>query len=183
MDDLTNGMKKISIKLKMPTEEQHNAQLRKIAEAEKAKAKTTRKPPVPRTAKAKSTPTGSIAESTTQRASPKESKVKPEPVEPIGQVTAQMSSSPHAPSYDHSSQSSQASNVRTMSAVEFLASTEAKGSSDSAQDVPSTDGMDLQSNDALPVQGDVVSYPSIDLRMDSASPPKADVTDQVHHEA
>lgn len=53
MDDLTNGMKKISIKLKMPTEEQHKSNQRLAEEPSKAKARVARKPPVARTVNAK----------------------------------------------------------------------------------------------------------------------------------
>lgn len=172
MDDLTSGMKKISIKLKMPTEEEHNANMKQFVEADKAKAKTTRKPPVPRTSKMKSTTTKMTAEPSGRVSSPKTTQVKTEPVEPIQEVSAAMSSSPHAPSYDRSSQSSQASNVRTMPAAEFLAATDSKGQSHIIQPTPGIDDFPSDPSTASPQTTDPVNYPSINLRMDSASPPK-----------
>jgi len=60
MEALTNGMKKISIKLKMPTEEQHHTDQMVVEETGKTKSRATKKPPLPKTtgARTKSTAGG-----------------------------------------------------------------------------------------------------------------------------
>lgn len=53
MDELTNGMKKISIKLKMPTEEEHKANQKRAEELNTVSSKQIRKPPLPKFARTK----------------------------------------------------------------------------------------------------------------------------------
>lgn len=184
MDELTNGMKKVSIKLKMPTEEQHNANMKQAEEASKTKTKVVRKPTVPRTTKPKAEPTNAAtAESSVRRTSPKATQVKTEPMMPAQNVAAPMSSSPPVPSYDHSSESSEASNVRTMPAAEFLAATESKVLPDTGHHETYVDDVHAETKDAAQLDSDIVNYPSINLRMASSSPPKTDGANDDRHDA
>lgn len=53
MDDLTKGMKKVSIKLNLPTPEQHAVNQKKAEEERQKKVRAPRKPPVPRLVRTK----------------------------------------------------------------------------------------------------------------------------------
>lgn len=186
MDDLTNGMKKISIKLKMPTEEQHIAKLKQAEEASKTKPKLPRKPPVPRTTKTKAAPTSSAVRQTPASAPTrnmsKEPEAKTETTDSIRSTKLPTSSSPPVPSFDHSPHSSQNSNVRTMSAVEFLTNTEPEPNPLSTTTRPETYAQDTQAADGNTHQhvADTVNYPSINLRLDSTSPPRDNNVGQQH---
>lgn len=79
MNELTNGMKKISIKLKMPTPEEHVANQKRAEESSTAvTSKPSRKPPVPKFTRTKAAP----ASKTTiaKRSSPDAVKVSSGPV-------------------------------------------------------------------------------------------------------
>ena len=89
IDNLTNGMKKISIKLKVPTAEQHTAQQQEKGLDDKAKKpRAPRKPAVPKTAKFldKAPPTASSITTETESLGP----IQPKP------VPAQVPSQPNA---------------------------------------------------------------------------------------
>lgn len=66
MDELTNGLKKISIKLKMPTEGQLVDKINSVAsEPSQLKTKPPRKPPVPRVPKTKATSQKTLTDTST----------------------------------------------------------------------------------------------------------------------
>ncbi|ETN42488.1 uncharacterized protein HMPREF1541_01644 [Cyphellophora europaea CBS 101466] len=91
LDNITNGMKGISIKLNMPTEEQYLANKKKLEDTNQIKrqAKTTRKPPVPKGTKSKAPVKSTTPETKQQEASSQ----PPTQTAPYAQVTPSLADS------------------------------------------------------------------------------------------
>ncbi|KAK5095062.1 histone deacetylase [Exophiala xenobiotica] len=184
MDDLTNGMKKISIKLKLPTEEQHKANQRQAEEATTDKPKPARRPPVPRAPKTKAVaavkadataaPSPSTAAPVSRDAGSafSSAEVTP-PATAVARVDSEEQTSSHQ-SQTNPLDLSQQRHVTTMSPLTFLSVTEPQAAPalDRQDVVPDVQGS-ATNTDAIntnPEQAaDTISYPSIKIA--SESPP------------
>lgn len=183
MDDLTNSMKKISIKLKMPTEEEHNANQKRAEESGTAKPKPTRKPQVPKVPRAKPAP---VSKATAAKPKDPSKEVAPGEVDPAlpAKTHPQNSNNIHTPgatSNIQSVESSHPSNAKTMPALEFLSATGPQSElQPNRVDVIPDSQEEEEIQMTYPVQRSSqqfmndVAYPSIDMKTESVSPPPAD---------
>ncbi|KAK5938974.1 histone deacetylase [Knufia obscura] len=184
MDELMNGMKKISIKLKVPTEEEHNARLKRAEEASKVKPKTTRKPPVPRAPKAKAMPAAKAnttsATNTSTAAGPPDVPSSVSQVESAPPSTASINGdsheqlSPGQPQNQPASNWPQNSGVTTMPALDFLSATNPQAGvvRDKQDETPDSQENSTKFNETdatRQLAADTMSYPSINMQ--SEPPP------------
>lgn len=163
MDDLTNGMKKITIKLRMPTEEQHNANLKRAEDASKSKSKITRKPPVPKVSRTKVAAVSSTTEVKPDQSTLNDSKAKAESVEAAASAKPSSSPPPLMPGNENAIQPARNSSVQNIPAVDFSSATQLNLSLGSPV---------LEGGAADGTTTDNITYPTLDLRVESASPPR-----------
>lgn len=176
IEDLTSGMKKISIKLKMPTEEQHNAKQRKVGETAVPTSRASRKAPVPRAPRTK----GAANNNATSNPSPSllvTTSGQPAPmiaVKADGNVPASyLTNLPvHPPKVQRSVSQTSAT---TMSAIDFLSSTEVRDEGLSAGNTPGEEAGyvdDITAQEQSSEISDVpIAYPKIMLTRESSSLP------------
>lgn len=179
MDDLTNGMKKISIKLKLPTEEQHYANQRQAEEAATGKPKPTRRPPVPRAPKTKAVTAAkanAISAATSSIAAPVPSATSALPSTGSEVQTTAVASTDSAERLDSYQSQSDALNLSQQAEMTItppsVSSTEPQAApAPHWQDViPNSQGStaDADAINAVPQQAaDAVLYPSIKMASES----------------
>ena len=184
IDDLTSGMKKISIKLKMPSEEKHNENPTKTEDTAVPKQKLTRKPPVPKAPKVKTTATNrstvasqrsstSITPPTTEAGRHAQFERGPA-VESASNVPAT-----HTNPANQTLQSIKSPSSITMPAIQFLSATELSQDQATSPGAVFPDGykdndITAVSQNAMQSSDHGIHYPAISLKTDSASPPPSD---------
>ncbi|EXJ58268.1 hypothetical protein A1O7_05693 [Cladophialophora yegresii CBS 114405] len=95
VDGLTNGMKKISIKLKVPTAEEHDAKLQQtVLDVQQKKPRAPRKPAVPKSTRVSEKAPVAAAASLSGNPVP----IQPNPVQPEVQQFPEVLTAPAAPS-------------------------------------------------------------------------------------
>ncbi|KAK5081542.1 histone deacetylase [Lithohypha guttulata] len=191
MDDLTNGMKKISIKLKMPTKEQHDANAKLLEVSGGTRGATTRKPPVPKTSRATVAPVtypGAMQHNNPSTpaafAATNANAYAGHASHPAPSVSAGYISALPATMAPQSLQYASPQSARTMTTLDFLTSNDFQPGR-SFHQVSAVPDMQNGPRDGRPLQDapEAISYPSIHMQRASMSPHGSDVVTGSQHES